>query len=452
MKIEYNQEKNVITVGKAEFSSFTNFDNALQFAYSIFDSNSISIMEMKDYKVAERKKSSEVSIIYDLGGPTYKYLYTQQQRYKAIGDVLGCSLSVFYKNFQALQRKAFIVPVYGIYQKLSDHTPWRKRKGNKWNTVLLDEIYAKKDKLFPVYEDGLHPLLPLVCTLNRTPQELRALLKGNWKVLANNSLHKNKKISLCLNKNALDADAKDSEEWQKKKRERAMEVLCTDLPTSLIEYLSHQYYSQNSLKYAKLNLRGNWGKKEIIQKELRTFMDAERMAEDLGEKVNVKWSARRLKEEHDRMSKEITARKYSKDVFDSVKDVSVKSLNVGEYTATLLDSAFAVADEGNSMGHCVAGYADSVRQGNYLVYSVTKAGERSSTIGLQKGNGYSYHNQLTGKTNVDVAEWKMQQQYGRYNALVKDQDEKNLANNIVKLLNEKKLDNPENNTYNSSTH
>lgn len=438
MKIEYNQEKNIITVGKAEFISFTNFDNALQFAYSIFDSNSISIAEMKDYKVAIRKNSLDISdgLSCFKDDKTYKYLYTQQQRYKAIGDVLGCSLSVFYKNFQALQRKAFIVPVYGIYQKLSDHTPWRKRQGNKWNTALLDEIYAKKDKLFPVYEDGLHPLLPLVCALNRTPQELRALLKGNWKVLANNSLHKNKKISLCLNKNALDADAKDSDEWQKKKRERAMEVLCTDLPTSLIEYLSRQYYSSDALKYAKLNLHGNWGKKEVIQKELRIFMDSERMAEDIGEKVNVKWTPRRLKEEHDRMSKEITARKYSKDVFDSVKDVPINSLSVGDYTATLLDNAFSIADEGNAMGHCVAGYADSVRQGKYLVYSVTKAGERSSTIGLNiipEGRYGSPEN--SDKIIVNTTKYRLQQQYGRYNALVKDQDEKDLAQNIVKMLN-----------------
>jgi hypothetical protein len=438
MKIEYNQEKNVITVGKAEFSSFTNFDNALQFAYNIFDSNGVSIAEMKDYKVVERKKTHDSLDVYNFEDePTYKYLYTQKQRYKAIGDVLGCSLSVFYKNFQALQRKAFIVPVYGIYQKLSDHRPWRKLTGNKWNTSLLDEIYAKKDKLVAVYEDGLYPLLPLVYTLNRTPQELRALLKSNWKVLANNSLHKNKKISQCIPKNVL--DGKDSRAAQR--QVNAMETLCTDLPTSLLEYLSQQYYSKNSLQYVKLNLRGNWGKKDVIQKELRIFMDAERMAESLGEKVNMKWTPRRLKEEHDRMSKEITARKYSRDLFDSVKDVSVKSLNVGEYTATLLDNAFSIADEGNAMGHCVAGYADSVRQGNYLVYSVTKAGERSSTIGLNKGRGYSYHNQNTGKTFEDVAEWKMQQQYGRYNASVKDQDEKDLADNIVKLLNEKKLDN-----------
>lgn len=424
MKIEYDEQSSVIRVGKAEFTQFTNFDNALSFAHHIFSVNGVSLREL-DQPYVLCKADSE------WGEARKKYLFSHKERYKAIGDKLGCSLSVFHKNFQALQRKAFIVPVYDIYQKLSDHYPRRKFKGNKWNTDLLNRIYEVKDKLLPVHQDGLNNLLPLVYKLNRTPQELRKELKSGWKVLAKNSLNKNKKLIRCVRNGALDF-THDDENYRAEMVEKTISQLTLNLPTSLIQY---QYlgYSHEALKYAEYNLRGKWNDKKFMYDELRMFQDTMRMSEQLGEKVNPKWTPRRMKEEHDRMSKEITARKYSKDKFESTKNIPVKSLKLGDYTATLLESAFDIADEGDSMGHCVAGYADSVRTSNYLVYSVTKDGKRSSTVGI---TNYVKHESYKGP------KYSLQQQYGKYNASVKDMDEQKLGQMIVEELN-KALDNPE---------
>lgn len=436
MKIEWNQTENIISVGEAKFTSFTNFNNALGFAHHIFAENKIELVELTAHKVAVRDKTPRM-LKGDWGiadDPTYKYLYTYQQRYKAIGDKLGCSLAVFYKNFQKLQRKAFIVPVYPIYKNLSEYQPWKLRKGNSWNTKLLDDIYKKRDKLQPVMDDGLKHLLPLVCTLNRTPQELRKIFKKDWKVLANNSLYKNKKLMKTVVHNLFDMDHKDVVKTQET-IDRYKTNISLNLPTSLIQYL-YLGYSHKALKWAENFLKGTWSKEKIITDSLRMFQDMERMAEELSVKTDSKWTPRRVKEEHDRMSKEITARKYSKDVFDSVKDIPCKALKAGEYVATLLDSAFLIADEGNSMGHCVAGYADQVRQGDYLVYSVTKDGERSSTIGINKRQT-SFD--VIGSHPETRTYWYLQQQYGRYNAHVKDEEERKLAAALVGLLNKQSL-------------
>lgn len=84
-----------------------------------------------------------------------------------------------------------------------------------------------------------------------------------------------------------------------------------------------------------------------------------------------------------------------------------------------------IADEGDAMSHCVASYLGSVRSGDYLVYSIKKNGERSSTLGVivkgrQQGKSHSF---------------TLNQQYGRFNAGVKDVDEAVLGESIVDFLN-----------------
>lgn len=385
MKIEWDKENNTITVGDAVFPRYMRFPNSAIWANTVLLGNNL---------------------------PRGLNIYTKnlKEANKAASDALGCSRTVLFKHFNTLQLKVFVAPVYDILKKVAF-------SGRGFSPRALHMIHRSKGILEEVYNDGLYNILPIVCETGLSPKELKAELKSVWKVISKNSLHKNKALAKAARS---DHDII-----------RMQQI--AHLPTSVLQNFGSS--TPTEMAWIAEHFKGSWNKPTEINKHTRLFREAHFLAAQLGQEVNPKWTPRRVTEEHDRMSKEITARKYSKDVFDSVRDIPVKSLKSGKYVAKLLDNAFSIADEGNAMGHCVAGYSDSVRQGSYLVYSVTKDGGRSSTIGVNKGNGYSYHNQLTGKTHVDTPAWKLQQQYGRYNAHVTDEEEHNLAQTIVEQLN-----------------
>lgn len=161
------------------------------------------------------------------------------------------------------------------------------------------------------------------------------------------------------------------------------------------------------------------------------------MAEQLSLKVDPKWTPRRMKEEHDKMSQEINARRYPKTPYESMKDVAVKQLVEGEYTAVLLESGFDIAEEGTHMGHCVGGYAENVKNGEYLVYSVRKNGERSSTIGFSLDKTMKLHLDPNKKDEVVSMKYKFNQHYARFNRTVTCKVESSIPYKILELLNKK---------------
>ena len=376
MKIEWDETNNVIRVGKADFSQYTRWRNSAEWANKVLVGNDMVNCRLNTYavnRIEDNKRASEA---------------------------LGCSRSVLYNHFNKLQLKAFIVPIYDIVKKIG-----YSRKG--FNVAIVNKTNKNKDKLQEAYNDKLYNILPIVAATGMSPKELKQEFKGAWKTISKNSLNKNKALSYAASKTN-------------------RFVALAHIPTTVLENFAG--HDNQTIQYIANNFKGSWNK--TLVQETRLFIDTQLMAERLGEVADPKWSVRRVKEEHDRMSKELTARKYSKDVFDSVKDIPVKFLKSGEYTATMLDSAFLIADEGNAMGHCVASYSDSVREEHYLVYSVTKNGERSSTIGINIKHGWK------GKDNKEPY-FILQQQYGRYNTYVTDEEEKNFAQTLVGLLNKK---------------
>lgn len=386
MKIEWNKENNTISVGKAVFSSYKRFINSAAWAKYVLQANGLP---------------SELST----------YAKNRKEANKVASDALGCSRAVLFRHFNALQLKVFVAPIYDILKKVAF-----SRKG--FDTNILTKINNNRNMIEQVYKDGLYNILPIVVESENSPQYLKKNLKGAWKIIANNSLNKNKSLAKAVR------GLSDLSRMQ----------AIAGIPTTVLQ--NFKQASADEMHWIANHFKGKWNKPAEVNRQAQLFRDARYMANQLAQDVNPNWTPRRLKEEHDRMCKEITARKYSKDVFDSVKDIPCKALKSGEYVATLLDSAFLIADEGNSMGHCVAGYADQVRQGDYLVYSVTKDGERSSTIGINKRQT-SFD--VIGSHPETRTYWYLQQQYGRYNAHVKDEEERKLAAALVGLLNKQSL-------------
>jgi hypothetical protein len=265
-------------------------------------------------------------------------------------------------------------------------------------------VQDNKEKLEEVYNDGLHNLIPVVAYSGKSPQELKNDLKGAWKTIAKNSANKNRALARKVNPKLYSA-------------------YC-GMPTTLLSKYADKY-SLDALKHLEVHHKGKWAKANEIYHVARLVEDTKNMAAQLSKQFDPLWTPRRMKEEHDQMVKDINALRYPKTPFVWLEDVQPKQIEVGEYTVLLLDNACSIAEEGSAMGHCVGSYADYSSRGKYLVYSVTKGGERGSTIGLnvvekKNGDGYRYH---------------FSQHYGKYNTTVTNKDEASIPDYILKILN-----------------
>lgn len=327
--------------------------------------------------------------------------YKKKEFNKAASQMFGRAPTKMYKHFKALEYKKFVVP----YRHLLVKTSFRP---GRIDLDALHKIRACKEAMQEVYDDGLFHLLPVVAYSCKSPKELKKDMKGAWKVIANNSANKNRVLA-------------------KNFRPDQFADYCK-FPTTLLKN-THQF-DVPTMQHLTAYYKGEWSNKNRIYEVSRLVRDTKTMASQLRRAFDPLWSPRRMKEEHDQMSKDINALRYPKTVFPWVSNVNPKTLQLGEYTATMLDNAFAIAEEGSCMSHCVGSYANYSAQGSYLVYSITKNSERSSTVGL-------YVEKRDNKLR-----FSFNQHYGKYNAYVKDEIEKSIPDELIKLLNNDQKEKP----------
>jgi hypothetical protein len=167
-----------------------------------------------------------------------------------------------------------------------------------------------------------------------------------------------------------------------------------------------------------------WGDRRKVVELARLVMDTRDMAHHLSLPFNPKWSIRRMKEEHDRMTQIELAKKYSKDTFKVLKNTKWPlKYEHEELTAYLLMSPFEMQEEGRTQRHCVAGYSSRVEKGEYLVYSIRDAeGKRVSTAGFTVEDGVVKLQQHYGFGNsrpTEEARWVVLGLVATFNDLAK---------------------------------
>lgn len=106
-----------------------------------------------------------------------------------------------------------------------------------------------------------------------------------------------------------------------------------------------------------------------------------------------KWSLRRLREEHDRLARELAAAKASGVPFAEPWEATVDGYH---FRRLISDADFAI--EGREMRHCIAGYAGAARQGRETAFSITANDERASVS--FSGSGYV---EIKGRYNRAVS-------------------------------------------------
>lgn len=371
MLLEWDDTEKCIVMGKANFSRYTNFKGRKAWIDFVLSFNEI------------------------VGLPSHP-----KWRNKSVSAVMGGSPAQLYRWFNQLQYKMFVVPYKDLLTKIAFQ---RGRIDSK----RLELIKKHEPILRQAWADKQFNILPILMETGKTPQQLKKELGKTWKVLCANSLNKNKAVAKVYSELGRRTSGNDLH-YLAVQPTTVLSVFGADGPL-VVEHVAAHY-------------RGKWHKYD--QKIGRELLDTRMLADQLDKPFDALWSPRRMKEEHDSMSKELAARRFSPAKLEILDKISVKHIEHEGYVATLLDSRALVAEEGNAMGHCVAGYAESVAGGRYLVYSITKGGQRSSTLGIN-----------VNKKSDDTNYYRYSQHYGRYNSRLEDEHESHLGEIIVKQLN-----------------
>lgn len=314
---------------------------------------------------------------------------------------------------------------------------------NKLSMDKVNKVIKALPLLSQAYADKQTNILPFILHTNKSPKELKEMLgKGLWKRVCSNTFSRNKAIIEASSVNHWMHLGEFSPAFKKE-----LTHLVT-VPTSLLKYGG---YSSNTINWLKTNCKGIWNRPADIKRQADFFIDTARMIaqETEGDQTEIQvkmlnWSVKRVNDEHEAATKRIFNKRFSKDRYHWADLVPIGPFMYEGYLVTPLFDSYSIAEEGEAMQHCVGSYAYQSQRGDYLVLSVTKDGERHSTIGmfltLETHDYYAYpamdrptfmvagtmihkDTKVERKTKVISLKAEFQQQYKRFNRLL-DPDDK----------------------------
>lgn len=381
----------------------------ISFTWNVESHKSIPFIDMWNYKgekiysfaVSNPPKSAAKTL---LGNNKYFLKENAKKFYEQHG--------VLAKNVIKVSRGIIFNEVYKQFPewyKLCRTTSWIP-VGNRFEYLETEELLQQCRK------DGITNIIPIVAYYGKSPQELKKFLgEREWKKLCKNSYSRNRLLFLKSNGRTTPVD------WNV-------------VPSTILKGRTHwmpevyEWLIKTQDCYLK-SITTDYN----IQREAIIYIDTQRMCIGAGETFNPNWSKRRMKEEHDRLSRiqqEIANRRAADCNAEYAKllEKDFRELHKGLETirfdsgviATPLINMQQVQEEGSKMHHCVGSYASRCAKGTYLVWHLTKDSiETTLGIGAYQGK-YSFS-----------------QHYGHCNAVIEDQDLKDAAESVVKMLNEK---------------
>lgn len=379
-------------------------------------SRTISFAGMDFTRFRMLNKASEVRDIMKF----YELENNKVRWARAFSDKYQITPAKFVRVFNAIMMRIWVEPVKEHVNRFA----YNNRR--KLNANIVGVIWECLPDIEQAEKDGIYNIVPWIIHEGKTPHELKEKFgKGVWKQICKQSMTRNKFLAFG-SKRFRYGEAKIEE--------------ALNLPSYLLKKGSCTSFDWSSstiwlIKNKQITSKEIVGRGKNVQSQVRlacTFEDTKRMAKDLGKGFSINWSVDKMKDKHSEYTKLINLKRYSPVPYEHLKSFNVKQIQHKDYVATLLDSAALVHEEGEVMRHCVGMYAGSVAEGNYLVYSVTKDGKRSSTIAFRLNHDPS------GLSAYK--EWVFNQHYGRCNAYVEDENEKHFKELILKRLNVKSLE------------
>lgn len=271
--------------------------------------------------------------------------------------------------------------------------------GGKIKNIKVHALIARKQEFEQLHKDNLDNLAPLLIKYGGKLQDVKqAVSKSTWKRLHHNSFHRNK---LIANRMCGYGDI----------------VVLQHLSSTLLYHGIGNAYGvkdEQSAKWLTKNLKGKY---KTGKQLVHSFLDCRLMLSKENKEFNYNWNLEKMLEEHDKAVMRINNRKYSKDLIPSLQHIVNKQLDKfysDNFTAELVTSRFMLAEEGTEMHHCVAGYADAIERGDYLVYSIRNLeSKRYCTLGIniqvQEGVQYFGIDQCYKACNQEVDSEEVQQ-------------------------------------------
>lgn len=384
---------------------------------------------VKDFKPIPRKHVSggnkntfawEAGLCNSLGWSEFDIkqdLPFPKDRLKYYTYKLGVRPTKFVEMYNACMCKAFIpVELSSVANKFC------RRYMGRFDVNLIRNLNTNKSLMVELVADGMEQIIPFFLNTPSfvwehykcTPsvRNFRKIVgKGLWKKLLRNSIHRSNKIAFCL-------------EGTEDIKGRLAEL--QQLPTGLLPKNRFEPIPvpEEAVMFKRMRIIGNKQKQRDISNKIR---DTKRMSNNLGydlPKNSIKWNMNKWTEHHEYLREMTNLQKYSKDVFEWLKVFDKEYTSTcGKYTATILDNAFDIREEGDAMRHCVGGYSTSVKNESYLVLSIRNAEcNRESTLGL--------------RVHKEDSKISFGQHYKKCNKRVECEYEDQFAKDLLKILNE----------------
>ena len=232
------------------------------------------------------------------------------------------------------------------FEALSD--PWKRPRwfetlGYSRHRQIGNMVKAQLDRIHRAQLDGIENVAPILVALRCDPAEAkRRVGKAVWKKVHHSPLGRNVTRARILMKTLIRlADLVEFPDGALAEVERKAKV-----------------YSEGAVIVA--------GR---VSRNRTEFRAAVMLAHDLarmgGAAVDLRWSLRRLREEHDRRAMEWAREKSDptpwREPFTTTQD---------GYTFTMLNSGADFAAEGMAMKHCVASYREDAKAGRYIIMRI----------------------------------------------------------------------------------
>ncbi len=340
--------------------------------------------------------------VLDLGFDFLSDYKKPQDRYWIYTQELGCTPKTFVRMWNACCCKVF------IDQDMKDVAiKYCKGRMGWYDKTKLRHLETNKEVIQQLLKDNMENIIPFAL-LNPLKDDFtvkgfrKVVGKSTWKTILKQSTHRNRLMSQIL---------EDHKYYQRK--DATWLIVLVNYPTSLLPTARDQHLVDEGL--IPLIKKGRFmTKKDKVQNLHNIYKDTLRMERQLPEvrrpRGHTKWGVEDLTEWHDSLIEKITAKDFSKDEITWVDSYNLDDVEGGEFSATLLKSAFDIKMEGETMKHCVGGYANRVVKADYLVISIKdKEGLRYSTLGLNFREGGFRFNQhyMACNQSVDCPEAKL---------------------------------------------
>lgn len=246
------------------------------------------------------------------------------------------------------------------------------KQWHRYDSTLVQQAHGVLPYINEAERDGLLNLVPVIIAHEAPPQVIRSTIgRGAWRRAANNSVTRNVLIMNALRRCGT-----------KNRSENFIRLL--EFPSGVMRGVVAA--TDDEMIAARITPRK---RPQEFQHTLHLIRDTRRMVDDF----NPQWGYRRMREEHERATRDLLLKRHSDKKFTDDWAYAEKG-----YTATLLTSKADIATEGAVQHHCVASYAGYAAKGDYAVFRIE--GKERATAGIRTG----LVDQVYGACNARVSD------------------------------------------------